>query len=463
MNIIIKNGIVVNATNIYKADIGIRDEKIVAINNNLNSSNALVIDASNKYVFPGGIDVHTHLDLSIITNDDIIKTQDNFTSGTIAAACGGTTSIIDHCFQDQGETLGKALDKWHNKALGKAVIDYSFHIDISDFNDSILCEISNLTKKGYLSYKVYTAYNFMLNDEKILKLLTCTRDNGGLICVHAENYHIIKYLTNLLITDNKKSPKYHPVSRPSIAEIEATYRVIKLAELVNAPLYIVHVTCKKSLNEIITARKDKLKIMGETCPQYLLLSDEKYSLPDFQSAKYVLSPPLRSENNQKYLWEGLKSGDLVTIASDHCAFNFIEQKNVGSQESFASIPNGIPGIELRMPLLFSFGVIDRKISLQKFVEITATNPAKIFGLYPNKGTIAVDSDADIVIFDPERKVKITHDLVHENVDYTPYEGLEITGYPIFTISRGCVIMKNGIFTGNKGWGKFLPMKKIQCI
>ena len=307
------------------------------------------------------------------------------------------------------------------------------------------------------------AYSFRLNDEDILKLLTCTKNNGGLICIHAENYHIIEYLTNKLITEGNTSLNYHPLSRPSIAEGEATYRAIRFAELTGALLYIVHVTCKRALFEIIQAKKSKIKVIGETCPQYLLLSEEKYGLPNFQGAKYILSPPLRPIYNQEYLWQGLSEGNLSTVATDHCAFNFAGDKDINKYGSFVDVPNGMPGIELRLPLIFNFGVLKNRITLQQFVKIISTNPAKIFGLYPKKGTIAVGSDADIVIFDPKLETKITQSMLHEKVDYTPYEDMVITGYPILTISRGCIIVDKGVFVGKVGNGCFLPMNNPQYL
>jgi len=462
-DLVIKNGIIVNNDNIQKKDIGIIADKIVNISNDLMyKENTVVIDASDKYIFPGGVDVHTHLDLSINIANNIISTKDDFLSGTIAAAHGGTTTIIDHCFQNKGETLRDALNRWHSKAQ-PAVIDYGFHINISDFNKRVIDDIPALIQEGYISYKIYMAYSFMLNDEEILKLLTCTKNHGGLVCVHAENYHIIKYMTNKLIFEGNISPRYHPVSRPTIAESEATYRIIKLAELTSSLLYIVHVSCNRALLEISKARKSKINIIGETCPQYLLLSDEQYELPNFQGAKYILSPPLRNRYNQECLWKGLREGNLSTVATDHCAFNFKGDKDINTNGNFTDIPNGIPGIELRLPLIFNFGVLQNKITLQQFVNITSTNPAKIFGLYPKKGTISLGSDADIVIFDPKIKKTIKQSILHENVDYTPYENMIITGYPILTISRGCIIVDEGVFIGKIGNGRFLPMNNPQYL
>ncbi|CAL7962153.1 phenylhydantoinase [Gammaproteobacteria bacterium] len=462
LDTVIKNGTIVTATDIYQADIGINNEKIVALGQNLEATNSHLINAQGKYIFPGGIDVHTHLDIPINTISGKIFTKDDFATGTIAAACGGTTTIVDHCFQDKGQTLTEALNIWHGRAQKKAVIDYGFHVGISDFSEAIMEEMASLIKNGYPSYKVYMTYSFRLNDEEILRTLACARDNGGLVCVHAENFYIINYLIDKFKKNGKNSPKYHPLSRPPIAEAEATNRVIKLAELINAPLYIVHVTCRESLKEIRRARKSGGKIMGETCPQYLLLSIDNYDLPDFYGAKYVLSPPLRSQENQADLWEGLIKGDLAVVATDHCPFDFQGQKDIG-RDFFSDIPNGIPGIELRMPLLFDCGVNAGKISLQKFVAITSTNPAKIFGMYPQKGSIAIGSDADLVIFDPTRKITIKKSILHENVDYTPYEGLKINGYPVATLSRGKLIVKDGNFIGNHGDGRFLPRKNIEIL
>lgn len=455
LDTIIKNGIIVTATDIYQADIGIHDEKIVSIDKELNFVGANVIDAKGNYIFPGGIDVHTHLDMPFGNT----ITKDDFETGTIAAACGGTTSIVDFCLQAKGQTLAEALEVWHAKANGKAVIDYGFHIGVTDMNAAILSEMKTCIKNGYPSYKLFMTYDFRVNDEVLLQALSCARDNGGLVSVHAENFYVINHLVSKFRTEGKVAPKYHALSRPPLAESEATSRAIKLARIVDAPLYIVHLSCNEALEEVSQARKLGAKIMAETCPQYLLLSIDNYDEPGFNGAKYVMSPPLRAKENQPFLWQGLRSNNLLTVATDHCSFDFKGQKDMG-RDFFASIPNGGTGIETRMALMFDRGVNSGNISLQKFVEITATNPAKIFGMYPQKGSIVIGGDADLVIFDPKLRKTITQPMLHENVDYTIYEGFSVTGFPTTTISRGKVIAKDGEFVGSRGAGRFLPRENI---
>lgn len=455
LDIIVKNGTIVTAGDIYNADIGIQNEKIVVLGKNLpTNSNTKIIDATNKYVFPGGIDVHTHFDMPFCGT----VSKDDFKTGTIAAACGGTTSIIDFCIQSKGQSLAEALNIWEAKAKNKAVIDYGFHVAITDLNDNILNEMPTIIAHGIPSFKLFMTYDALrVEDDALFKALIQARDHGGIICVHAENYFVIKYLTAKFKAEGKNEPIYHALSRPPLVEAEATGRAIKLAQIADAPLYIVHLTNKFSLKEVIHARKTTNKIMAETCPQYLLLSEDNYREPNFDGAKYVMSPPLRSKENQEPLWRGLAKNHLQNVATDHCSFDFKGQKEMG-REFFGAIPNGAAGVELRTALIFDRGVNSNKISLNRFVEITATNPAKIFGMYPQKGTIAVGTDADLVVFDKDLTKTITQSMLHENVDYTPYEGFKITGFPVTTLSRGKIVMQDGKFTGEIGAGKFIARK-----
>ncbi|MDK2806982.1 MAG: dihydropyrimidinase [Thermoanaerobacterium sp.] len=450
-DLIIKRGTVVTASDAFKSDVAVKDGIIVALGQDITGDGTNIIDAEGKYVFPGGIDVHTHLEMPFggtVSSDD-------FETGTIAAACGGTTTIIDFAMQAKGQSLQQAAETWHKKADGKAVIDYGFHIAITDMNEDILNEMPRAIKNGYSSFKLFMTYDGLkVNDDVLLKALIMAKENGGLICVHAENYYIIDYLIKKFYKEGKIEPKYHAMSRPTVAEAEAVSRAIKIASFADAPLYIVHLSCKESLIELVRAREQRLPVMAETCPQYLLLSEERYEEPNFMGAKYVMSPPLRPKENLNSLWDGLAKGEIQAVSTDHCPFFLKGQKDLGL-EFFGKIPNGAPGIETRMALMYSYGADMGKLSLQRFVEITATNPAKIFGLYPSKGTIAVGSDADIVIFDPNVKEVITKSKLHENVDYTPYEGFEVTGYPVITISKGNIIVENGNFIGRKGSGKFL--------
>ncbi|MCL5260061.1 MAG: dihydropyrimidinase [Gammaproteobacteria bacterium] len=458
LNIIIKNGTVVTATNTLQTDIGIKDEKIFVIAPNLSDKNAKIIDAADKYVFPGGIDTHTHIDMPLCNTDSAtgaIHTTDDFETATIAAAFGGTTSIIDFCNQSKGKTLASTIDTWQEKAAKKAVIDYSFHVMVTDPTEKTLAEIPKLIDKGFPSYKLMMAYKDMrVNDEAILKILAITKEHNGLVCAHAENFHAINYFVEKFKRENKTSIPFHPLSRPPLVEAEAVARLLKLAALIDTHVYVVHVTCKDSLTEIIRAKEAGVKVFAETCPQYLFLSQDNYLEKD--AAKFMLTPPLRPKENQEFLWQGLCDGHLLNIATDHCPINFHGMKD--QSQKFFEILNGLPGIEARIPLIFDRGVNSKKITLEQFVALTSTNPAKIFGMYPQKGAIMVGADADLVIFDPKLKRTISREILHERVDYTPYEGFEVTGYPIMTLSRGKVIVDKGKFIGKTGAGKFLTRK-----
>lgn len=442
---VIKNGVIITASDTYKADIAVKDEKIAAIGADLTADE--IIDAKDKYVLPGGVDVHTHLDMP--THG--LVTADDFATGSKAAAIGGTTSFIDYACQLEGGTLRDALDMWKSKAA-KSCLDYGLHIGLTDARDSTLEEMPLMMEAGVTSFKVYMLYDMRLNDGEFMRVLEKARDCGALITVHCENYFVVKHKREALLTAGMTAPKYHPVSRPAECEGEAANRAIKLAEMTGAKLYIVHNTCAESVSRIKEAREKGLPVMGETCPQYLTLSVEKYDEPDFGGAKYVMSPPLRDRKNNEYLWRQLKAGILQTVATDHCSFT-LEQKKLGRYD-FSKIPNGGTGIETRMPLLLSEGP-KHGLSLNKIVEISALNPAKIFGLYPQKGAISVGSDADIVIYDPTKKVTLGRDVLHENVDYSVFDGMELTGYPVMTLSRGDIVAQDGRYTGEEGRGRFI--------
>ncbi len=452
--LVITGGKIVTAEKAFDGDVAIANDKIVAVDTGLADYGAEVIDASGKYLLPGGIDVHTHLSLAY----GDITSSDDFASGTIAAACGGTTAIIDYTAHTKGQSIYEAAAIRRSQAEGQAVIDYGLHVVVTDVNDHVVAEIPHMIAQGYSSFKMFTAYEAMrVNDEALLVVLNKAKDQGGLVCVHAENHHMINYMVKQLIAAGKVTPKYHGISRPALAEAEAAGRVIKLAKFLDAPIYIVHLSCQQSLVEVALARAEGYPVFAETCPQYLLLSDTCYNQPGFFGAKYVMSPPLRSVEDQLKLWQGLAQGTLQVIATDHCPFNFKGQKDLG-QDNFTKIPNGIPGIETRMALIYSNGVGQGKISLTQFAAITATNPAKIFGLYPEKGTIAIGSDADIVVFDPKLEKTITREILNENVDYTPYEGFKVIGFPLMTIARGKVVAKAGKFVGQPGAGRFVKRK-----
>lgn len=454
-DLLIKNGKIVTSGDCYIADIGIKNGKIKDISDEIALDKAKkVFDASGKVVMPGGIDVHTHLDMPFGGT----YSSDNFETGTKAAAIGGTTSIIDYAVQPKDKTLNETIDIWNEKAKGKAVIDYGFHLAVTKLNDTTREELPKLLKNGFPSFKVFMVYDGMrLRDGELMEILKIAKDNDGLVCVHAENYDSINYRIEGLLAEGKTEPIYHAVSRPQKCEAEATNRAVKLAEMLDAPIYIVHVSNGEASDIITNSRKQGFKTMGETCPQYLLLSIDNYREEDFNGAKYVMSPPLRESFNQELLWDDLRLGGLQSIATDHCPF-FMDQKRMGEND-FTKIPNGAPGIEARMALIHHFGVNGGHISMERFVELTSSNPAKIFGMYPQKGTIAVNSDADIVIFDTDKEVTISIDNLHEEVDYTPYEGFKVKGYPIATFSRGELIAEDGEYVGDEGRGLLLKRGK----
>ena len=452
MTLLIKNGTIVTATDQYKGDVFVDGEKISVIGTSLAMPADRTIDATGKYLFPGGIDVHTHLDMPFGGS----MSSDDFETGTIAAAYGGTTTVVDFAIQYHGQTLHHAWETWMKKAEGKAAIDYGFHMIITELNDQVELEMDELVSQGVTSFKLFMAYPgvFMLDDASIFKALLRTGNNGGTICMHAENGGVIDVLVKKALAEGKTAPKYHALTRPARAEAEATHRAIALAEIAGVPIYIVHLSAPEALEMVTEARDRGLPAYAETCPQYLFLSYDNYEEPGFAGAKYVMSPPLRPKDAQDRLWRGLAGNDLQAISTDHCPFCMKEQKVLGEHD-FSKIPNGAPGVETRMSLVYDGGVRTGKISLNRFVELTSTSPAKIFGLFPRKGTIAPGSDADIVVFDPEKKLTLGAKTLHMRCDYNPYEGREVTGATDTVISRGKVVIDAGKFTGKAGAGSFL--------
>jgi dihydropyrimidinase len=452
MTLLIKNGTIVTATDQYRGDVLVDGEKISTIGTSLDVVADRTIDATGKYVLPGGIDVHTHLDMPFGGT----KSADDFESGTRAAAHGGTTTIVDFAIQYKGQTLHHAWETWMKKAEGNAVIDYGFHMIITDLTDQVEEEMDALVRQGVTSFKLFMAYPgvFMLDDASIFRALLRTGQNGGTICMHAENGGVIDVLVKRALAEGKTGPKYHALTRPARAEGEATHRAIALAEMADVPIYIVHLSAAEALEMVTEARDRGLPAYAETCPQYLFLSYDNYEEPGFDGAKYVMSPPLRPKDTQDRLWRGLAFNDLQAISTDHCPFCMKEQKTLG-RDDFSKIPNGAPGIETRMSLVYDGGVLPGRISLNRFVELTSTSPAKIFGLFPKKGTIAPGSDADIVVFDPSRKTTLSAKTLHMNVDYNPYEGREVMGAVDTVVSRGRVVIDAGAFTGRAGAGSFL--------
>ena len=450
---IIANGHVVTATDTYSSDVAISQGKVAAIGQNLPRENATgVIDAAGKYVLPGGIDVHTHLDMPFGGT----TSADDFETGTRAAAFGGTTTLIDFAIQYKGQPLRTAFDAWMQKASSKAVCDYAFHCIITELADAQLEEMNALVREGVTSFKLFMAYPgvFMLDDASIFKAMRTTSKNGGLVCMHAENGNAIDVIVQQALAEGKKAPKYHALTRPTTAEAEATGRAIALAEMAGAPVYIVHLSCNDALEKVREARDRGLPVYAETCPQYLYLSLENMDAPGFEGAKYVFTPPLREKWHQEKLWNGLKQDHLQVVSTDHCPFCFKEQKELG-RDDFTKIPNGGPGIEHRMSLIYSGGVAKGRFSVNRFVELVSTTPAKLFGLYPRKGTIAVGSDADLVIFDPNRKHTISATTHHMRVDYSMFEGIQVTGMADTVLSRGKVIVNGDKFLGKAGAGEFI--------
>ena len=458
MTTIIKNGKVATESGLIKNDICIENEIITDIADNINIPNAEIIDAQGNYVIPGGVDVHTHLNL----HTGIAVAQDNFYTGTVAAACGGTTTIVDHIgFGPENCKLKHQIDVYHKYAAGNAVIDYGFHGVLQHVDDDILKELEDLVNSGIPSFKAYMTYDFKLNDLDILKVLIKLKETGGLLTVHPENDYVLNYFRKQFIKEDKRSPIYHAMSRPDFCEAEAINRVICLAEMAgNVPLYIVHLSCKAGLDFVKLAQARKQNVIAETCPQYLLLDEERYLESDNAGLKFILTPPLRNKSNQTLLWKAIKNKEISVVGTDHCPFDWDIRKKLASND-FTKCPNGLPGIETRIPLMFSEGVMKKKISIERFVEVNCTNPAKIMGLYPQKGTISIGSDADIVIINPDRKVVLSNNILHQNVDYTPYEGMEVQGYPVLTMSRGDVIVKDNVFIGKKGRGRFIKRHVAQ--
>src|ERR1700691_1542345 len=450
---LIVNGRVATATDTYTSDVAINDGKISAVGQTLPRENAgKIIDAKGKYVFPGGIDVHTHLDMPFGGT----TSADDFETGTRAAAFGGTTTLIDFAIQYKNQTLRTAFDTWMQKASGKAVCDYAFHCIITDLTGAQLDDMSALVHEGVTSFKLFMAYPgvFMLDDASIFRALQTTSNNGGLVCMHAENGGAIDVIVQQALAEGKKAPKYYALTRPTTAGAEAVSRAIALAEMAGAPVYIVHLSCNEALEKVREARDRGLRVYAETCPQYLYLSLDDMDAPGFEGAKYVFTPPLREKWHQEKLWQGLAKDDLQVVSTDHCPFCMKEQKELG-KDDFTKIPNGGPGIEHRLSLIYTGGVGGNRFSANRFVQLVSTAPAKLFGLYPRKGTVAVGSDADLIVFDADQEQTISVKTHHMRVDYSMFEGSRVKGVPKTVLSQGRVIVEKGKFVGRVGAGEFL--------
>src|SRR3954464_9061172 len=448
---LIVNGTVATATDTYAADVAITGGKVVAIGASLPRENCKnILDATGKLVMPGGIDVHTHLDMPFGGS----KSSDDFETGTRAAAFGGTTSIVDFAIQPRGTRMRDALDTWWKKAEGKACIDYGLHMIVTDLGACGLQDMDDMVNEGVASFKLFMAYPnvLMVDDATIFKALSQTAKNGALVCMHAENGGAIDVIVQRALAEGKTAPIYHAMTRPVRAEAEAVHRSIALAEMAGAPVYIVHLSSEEALNQVREARDRGVPAFAETCPQYLLLSIEELERPNFEGAKYVFTPPLREKSNLPKLWDGLRHDHLQVVSTDHCPFCFEDQKVLG-KDDFTKIPNGGPGVENRLQLIYHYGVNQGKLSLNRFVELVATTPARIFGMYPKKGEIAAGSDADLVIWDPKAPYTISAQTHNMRVDYSMFEGFQVTGNADKVLARGELIVDKGKYLGRAGRGQ----------
>jgi dihydropyrimidinase len=458
MSVLIRGGRVITAADDYVGDVFVDDERISLIGESLDVDADKVIDASGKYVLPGGVDPHTHLDMPFggtVTIDDV-------ESGQTAAAFGGTTCHVDFVIQPQGTTFAAALDEWRGKANGKQVIDMGYHMAVTDLREGgTLEELASLPDQGVTSYKLFMAYKgaLMVDDETLFRTMEVAAETGALVMVHAENGDAIDVLVKQALAEGKTEPRYHALTRPPETEGEATNRAIQLSRVAGSPLYVVHVSCQEAVEPIAIAREKGWDVWGETCTQYFFVDYTFLERPNFEGAKYVYTPPPRDKANQDILWNAVRRDILSAISTDHCAFNWQGQKTLG-RDDFSKIPNGGPGLENRLQMIHQFGVRAGRISLNRMVELLSTNPAKLFGLYPRKGTIAVGSDADIVVFDPEKKVTISAENHHSKVDYNLYEGTDVTGSPEVVLLRGNVLVEDDELVASPGIGQYVARAKF---
>lgn len=461
---IIRNGTVVTESQTLRCDVGIRHGKIISLAETLDGADE-ILDATGLYVVPGGIDSHVHL---AQPSGDGIVMADDFATGTLSAAFGGNTSVLSFCMQEKGTTLRESLKAYHAKAAGECYVDVGFHLVVTDPTAYVLGqELPALVADGYTSIKIFMTYdNLRLHDDEILATLDSARESGALVMVHCENEDAIRFLINRHEARGETEPKFHATSRPAAAEREATHRALSLAEIVDTPIVIVHVSNRQAMEEIQRARARGSKVAGETCPQYLMLTAEDLDAEELAGAKFVCSPPPRDRESQAACWEGLQNGTFDLFSSDHCPFRYADENgklNEKGRKNFRWIPNGIPGVETRLPILFSEGVTKGRIDINRFVALSSTNHARIYGLYPQKGTIAVGSDADIALWDPVKQVRITNDILHHGADYTPYEGLEVTGWPVRVMIGGTTVTDGDALLAKKGIGTYLARGKSSLV
>ncbi len=453
-DLVITNGTLVTAEATARADLGIRDGRIAAIGKRLAGLETL--DAGGMLVLPGAVDEHVHLQMPV----GEFASSDDFYSGTVAAACGGTTAVVDFVEPGPDQPLLEALAARRAEAHGKVVVDYSLHMTLSRADDETLAQLPLSIEAGSASFKLYMAYDGLrLDDGGLLRALATMGEHGGRALVHAENHFAIAYLTAQALAQGRTGPENHPLTRPDWMEAEAIHRLLALAHTTATPLVLAHLSCALGLEEVRRARARGQTVWVETCPQYLLLDEKEYLRPGFEGAKFVMAPPPRTAADRAALWAGLAAGEVDTVATDHCPFFYETQKTRG-RDDFSRIPGGAPGIETRLVLLYSHGVRTGRLSLERWVDVCCTAPARRFGLAPRKGSLSVGADADVVIFDPERTVTLSYETLHQNVDYTPYEGWTVQGYPVTVLSRGEIIVRHGEFVGARGRGEFLKTKPL---
>jgi dihydropyrimidinase len=449
--LLIQNGTLVTPAGQSRADLLCQDERIVALGQGLSAPGAAVLDASSCYILPGGVDAHVHLQMPV----GEFTSTDDFYTGAVAAACGGTTTIVDFATQERGQSLLKAVALRRGEADGQVAVDYGLHLAVTDSGERTVRALAGLAKQGYCGLKLYTVYPALyLEDEQILRLLAAAQAAGLLPLVHCENRAIVADRTARLLAEGKTAPRYHPQARPIVAESEAVARVLALAEVAGTPVVIAHLSCRRSLEEVRRARARGQEVYVEACPHHLLLTEKEYGRLGFTGAKYVLTPPLREQADVDALWAALAGGEIDLVSTDHCPWNYRGMKDRG-RDDFSRIPNGAPGIETRMALLWSEGVGRGRLTPERFVALTATGPARQYGLYPRKGALLPGADADIVVWDPAREVTLSVSTLHQRVDYCPYEGWQVRGYPRDVVLRGRVIVRGGEFVGERGGGRFV--------